>query len=87
MWQKICHQEIKIIATDGNYSYEKMFPKSQKHIVTKSETCLVEAKNLSLRYMLARLNRRTKRYSKSLQMLHYSVILWANKKLTQCIFS
>lgn len=56
-----------------------MFPHFQRHIVTKSETCLVEAKNSSLRDMLARLNRRTKRYSKSIRMLRYSVWLWMKK--------
>jgi IS1 family transposase len=71
---------IGLIATDGNYSYETMFPHHQNHIVTKSETCLVEAKNSSLRDMLARLNRRTKRYSKSIAMLRYSVWLWIKKE-------
>lgn len=56
-----------------------MFPHAQKHIVSKAETCLVEAKNSSLRDMLARLNRRTKRYSKSITMLRYSVWLWMKK--------
>jgi hypothetical protein len=57
-----------------------MFPHYQNHVVTKAETCLVEAKNSSLRDMLARLNRRTKRYSKSVTMLRYSVWLWMKKE-------
>ncbi len=40
-----------------------------------SETCLLEAKNSSLRDNLARLNRRTKKYSKSLEMLELSIYL------------
>jgi insertion element IS1 protein InsB len=69
-----------LIATDGNYSYDTMFPHYQKHIVSKAETCLVEAKNSSLRDMLARLNRKSKRFSKSLRMLRYSVWLWMKKQ-------
>lgn len=64
-----------------------MFPHYQKHIVTKAETCLVEAKNSSLRDMLARLNRRTKRYFKSLAMLRYSVWLWMKKDFALSIYS
>ena len=77
-WMIHCHK-IDLIATDGNYNYATMFPHYQKHIITKSETCLVEAKNSSLRDMLARLNRRTKRYFKSIRMLRYSVYLWMLK--------
>ncbi len=64
-----------------------MFPVYQKHVVTKAETCLVEAKNSSLRDMLARLNRRTKRYSKSIDMLRYSVWLWMRKDFALSIYS
>ena len=63
-----------------------MFPHTQKHVVTKAETCLVEAKNSSLRDMLARLNRRTKRYSKSIAMLRYSVWLWMRKDFALSIY-
>ena len=55
-------------------------------MVTKAETSLVEAKNSSLRDMLARFNRKTKRYSKSITMMHYSVLLWANKNIAESIF-
>ena len=64
-----------------------MFPHTQRHVVTKAETCLVEAKNSSLRDMLARLNRRTKRYSKSIAMLRYSVWLWMRKDFALSIYS
>ena len=70
---------IDLIATDGNDSYGTMFPHDQKQVLTKAETCLVEAKNSSLREMLAHLNRRTKRYSKSLAMLRCSVWLCMKK--------
>ncbi len=54
---------------------------AQIHIQSKSETCLVEAFNSSLRDMLARLNRRTKRISKSLEMLRLTLVLFFNKDL------
>ncbi len=76
----IHRHKIDLIATDGNYNYATMFPNYQKHIISKAETCLVEAKNSSLRDMLARLNRKTKRYSKSIKMLRYSVHLWIMKE-------
>jgi IS1 family transposase len=75
------------MATDGNNSYDTMFPHFQRHVLSKSETCLVEAKNSSLRDMLARLNRRTKRYSKSLRMLRYTVELWMLKDFSLSIYS
>ena len=56
----IHRHKIDLIATDGNYNYATMFPNYQKHIISKAETCLVEAKNSSLKDMLARLNRKTK---------------------------
>lgn len=70
--------KINHLSTDGYKAYSK-FNFTNKHHKTKSETCLVEAKNSSLRDNLARLNRSTKRYSKSITMLGYSVLLWANK--------
>ncbi|MBP9792089.1 MAG: IS1 family transposase [Rickettsiales bacterium] len=55
--------KINYLCTDGNktYSYYRL---AKQHVVSKSETCLVENLNSSLRDMLARLNRRTKRFSK-----------------------
>lgn len=76
---------IRIMCTDGNpaYAYYRL---AEKHVVSKSETCLVEAFNSSLRDMLARLNRRTKRISKSLEMLRLSLILFFNRHLAYRIY-
>jgi insertion element IS1 protein InsB len=70
--------KINHLCTDGYKAYSK-FNFANNHHTTKSETCLVEAKNSSLRDNLARLNRQTKRYSKSIKMLGISVFLWMNK--------
>ena len=62
---------LKIVCTDGNFSYEEELGMNAdiKHVISKSETCLV------LRYYLARLHRKTKCYSKSVLMLTISVKL------------
>ncbi len=74
---KIGENNLKIVCTDGNFSYEKELSINAgiKHVVSKSETCLVESYNSVLRYYLARLHRETKCYSKSIIMLTLSVKL------------
>ena len=47
--------------------------------MTKSETHLIESSNSSIRDNLARFNRKTKRYSKSLEMLKISLDLLLHK--------
>ena len=83
---KIGENNLKIVCTDGNFSYEEELGINAdiKHIVSKSETCLVESFNSVLRYYLARLQRRTKCYSKSLQMLELSVALLLKRETLCC---
>ena len=50
-----------------------------KHTESKAETYTVEGYNSLLRHFLARLRRKTKCYSKSLEMLYYSVLLLTTK--------
>jgi insertion element IS1 protein InsB len=59
------------------YTYYKI---AKHHIRSKSETCLVESFNSSMRDMLARLNRRTKRFSKNLEMLRLTLVMFFNKE-------
>ncbi|MDR0580544.1 MAG: hypothetical protein LBG04_00280 [Holosporaceae bacterium] len=78
--------EVQMVCADGNPSYVEVFGEDSdlKHIVTKSETCLVESYNSVLRYYLARLHRlanATKCYSKSKKMLRLSILLLINKNL------
>ena len=49
------------------------------HFESKTETYTVEGYNSLLRHFLARLKRRTKCYSKSVEMLYYSVLLLITK--------
>ncbi len=51
------------------------------HVITKSETHLIESSNSSIRDNLARFNRKTKRYSKTEEMLRISLDLFFHKDL------
>ena len=68
--------------TDYWKPYVEFLP-SNRHIQSKKETFTVEGYNSILRHFLARLRRRTKCYSKSIEMLRYSLLLlfekWNNK--------
>jgi insertion element IS1 protein InsB len=69
--------------TDGNPSYAEILEEDAdiKHILTKAETCLVESFNSVMRYYLARLHRKTKYYSKSIDMLRMSLNMLIHKNL------
>jgi len=49
------------------------------HIRSKTETCLIEAINNRIRHYLARFRRKTLCFSKSIEMLEYSLYLLFNK--------
>ncbi|MDR2077382.1 MAG: hypothetical protein LBP39_00255 [Rickettsiales bacterium] len=72
---------INYLCTDGHHAYDRVYNTYKDnighHIVSKSETCLVESYNSSMRDSLARL--KTKAYSKSIHMLTLSINLWANR--------
>jgi len=82
--ENIC-RNIKHLCTDKYkaYTYYKI---AEEHIRSKSETCLVESFNSSLRDNLARLNRRTKRFSKSKEMLRLALVMFFNKELSYSIY-
>jgi IS1 family transposase len=84
--KQIDHHKIEIAATDGNYTYDKVIPFYIKHVINKAETCLVEAENSNLRDMLARLNRRSKRYSKCPIMLRQAIAMWHYKDIALSIY-
>ena len=72
------------IYTDANSCYDLAFKRNriaEEHTMTKSQTHLIESSNSSIRDNLARFNRRTKRYSKSFEMLHITLNLFINKHL------
>ena len=76
---------INILCTDGDYAYDKL-KIAKRHIITKSETCLVESKNTIIRRRLARFNRRTCRYSKAFDMVVASLTLLFRENILLSIF-
>lgn len=81
---------IATIYTDANSCYRLAFQRHgipEPHVETKAQTHLIEASNSSIRDNLARFNRRSKRYSKSLEMLDYSLTLFFNRHLINTILS
>jgi IS1 family transposase len=77
---RLQNKKIQYLCTD-DYDVYKKIQIAEKHVIIKAETSLVEAKNSSLRGNLARLNRRTKRFNKSIEMLNFTIILfvfWKN---------
>ena len=65
--------------TDYYYPYRKFIPKD-KHIQSKAQTFTVEGYNSLFRHFLARFRRKSKCYSKSKEMLEYSVKLLILKR-------
>jgi IS1 family transposase len=77
--------EIAHIYTDANSCYSEMFAKigiSKLHSIErgKSQTHLIESVNSSIRDNLARFNRKSKRYSKRLDMLDDTLLLFFHSK-------
>ncbi|MBI4621304.1 MAG: IS1 family transposase [Desulfobacterales bacterium] len=66
--------QIEKIATDYSKPYQNFVPKCL-HIQSKAETFTIEGYNSLFRHFLARMRRKSKCYSKSKEMLKYSVIL------------
>jgi len=70
--------------TDHWKAYAEFIPKAI-HTQSKAEMYTFEGYNSIFRYFLARLRRKTKCYTKSFEMLKYSVLLLMkarNKELT-----
>ncbi|MCO5381150.1 MAG: IS1 family transposase [Methanosarcina barkeri] len=87
LWEKLEKKEIGEVMTDHWRVYAEFLPETI-HTQSKAETYTFEGYNSILRHFLARLRRKTKCYTKSLEMLKYSVLLlmkYRNKELT--IFS
>ena len=75
-----------MICTDANSCYRLAFQRygvGEPHVMTKAQTHLIESANSSLRDNLARFNRRSKRHSKSLEMLELSLVLFFNRDIVE----
>jgi insertion element IS1 protein InsB len=76
---RIKEQATGIVATDYWKSYNEMIP-SEKLMQTKAETYTIESYNGQIRHFLARFRRKTKCYSKSVEMMIYSLMLLMAKQ-------
>jgi insertion element IS1 protein InsB len=65
---------MKCIASDYWKPYESIIP-AAKHIQSKKETFTVEGYNSLFRHFLARMRRKSKCYSKKMEMLAISILL------------
>ena len=75
LWQRIKAWDSRKYLMDG-YCVYAHYIDSKKHIILpKTQLTRVEGENTRLRHYLARLHRKTLCYSKSAQMLKYSVKL------------
>jgi insertion element IS1 protein InsB len=65
---------MKYIASDYWKAYESIIPKG-KHIQTKAETFTVEGYNSLFRHFLAKMRRKSKCYSKKMEMLNFLLLI------------
>ena len=78
---------IAAIFTDANSCYRLAFERHgvpEPHTETKAQTHLIESANSSIRDNLARFNRRSKRHSKTFDMLQTTLTLFFNRHPIQC---
>jgi IS1 family transposase len=87
LWEAIKQHEMGYIASDYWKPYEHIIPK-EKHIQTKAETFTVEGYNSLFRRFLARMRRKSKCYSKKVEMLKLSILLlMQHRNGNLCIFN
>ncbi len=70
---------MKEISSDHWAAYKTIVPE-EKLIQSKAETFTVEGYNSLFRHFLARMRRKSKCYSKSKEMLEYSILLLMHKR-------
>lgn len=77
--------KVSILCTDGyeGYGYYRL---AKRHVISKSDTSIVESKNSLIRLNLARFNRKTRRFSKAFDMIFASLIILIHKSLALTIF-
>nr|WP_321497376.1 IS1 family transposase [uncultured Methanolobus sp.] len=84
LWDKLKDIGIKEVMTDHWKAYAEFIPEAI-HTRSKAETYTVEGYNSIFRHFLARLRRKSKCYTKSLEMLRYSVLMlmkYRNNEMT-----
>jgi IS1 family transposase len=74
LWELVKSWKCYFYVTDG-WSVYPCFIAEEDHIVSKTYMTRVEGENTRLRHYLARLHRKTLCYSRSVEMLGYSIRL------------
>ena len=85
---KLAVGQIAAIFTDANSCYDVAFQRfgvTEPHQQTKAQTHLIESSNASFRDNLARFNRRTKRASKTQEMLEITLDIFLERKRTMSL--
>jgi insertion element IS1 protein InsB len=83
LYDTVKHLTHCLFYTDNWDAFAKILPK-ERHIIGKAHTITIQQDNSNTRHHLARMTRRTKVVSKSLEMLNTSLKLWC--ALTQTDF-
>lgn len=74
LWEKVKQWNCYFYVTDGWKVYPNFIPAGDQ-IISKTYMTRVEGENTRIRHYLARLHRKTLCYSKSVEMLKYSISL------------
>lgn len=80
LFQQIGHIPVGRYASDYLRAYENIIPR-ELHLQGKKYTSMVENFNSRLRHYLARFHRRTKCYSKSIEMMKHHIRLFIYYKI------
>ncbi len=86
LYEKIKGIGAKYYCTDHWEAYKCVLPEG-KHIASKAETYTIEGLNSKVRHFMARFHRRTFCYSKSVDMISYSLNLLFHKRNYKCILN
>lgn len=84
LWSQIQNIPVQNYASDDWDAYKDFIP-NNKHLIGKQYTNSIEGFNSNFRLFLKRLNRRTKCYSKSEEMLNNCLKLYIHR--SNCIYS
>jgi insertion element IS1 protein InsB len=79
LWNRVKTFAKGNVMSDYWKSYREMIPAEQL-VQSKAETYTVESYNGLIRHFLARFRRKTKCYSKSEEMIKYTLMLFMAKK-------
>ena len=80
---EISHIDAKFYASD--HWHACIFIDTTKHLTGNAHTYTVERMNRLLRHYLARVARKTYCYSKNLQMIKYSLLLFMHRDFIGCM--